>query len=207
MDRPVETIFTEAHEVPDPPPRRLTLADAMLLVAATAPSLVLLRIAAAMGLFTIDPKAKSPPGREFVEHLSLGGGCVLVPLALSVLILGLRHRRATRREVIHGPGFVACLALFIATMLPAAHFAVRVAIADELNRPNEVALNFNNSFGRLTHGAGPMIAGAWLALALTGRWRPGPSWMDRLGCCIGGCSIIMYIYTEIYFLLLISLGW
>jgi hypothetical protein len=184
-----------------PPPRRFTLADAMLVVAVMAAALFLLRIGAGLGLFTIDPGAKSPPGRDFVEHLSVGGGCVLVPLALTVVALSLRDGRPTRYESTHAPGFVACLAMLVAAILPAAYFVVRVTTADELNRANEIALNFNNSFGRLTSGAGPMIAGAWLALVLTGRWRPRPTWIDRLGRGIGGCFIIMYLYTELYFLL------
>ena len=42
----------------DPPRRRFTLADAMLLVAATAPGLIMLRTAAGLGLFTTDPKSR-----------------------------------------------------------------------------------------------------------------------------------------------------
>jgi hypothetical protein len=29
------------------------------------------------------------------------------------------------------------------------------------------------------------VAGAWLALALAGWWRPEPSWVDRLGRALG----------------------
>jgi len=32
---------------------------------------------------------------------------------------------------------------------------------------------------------GGAVIGAWLALALTGRWRPEPSWIDRLGRIVG----------------------
>ncbi len=29
------------------------------------------------------------------------------------------------------------------------------------------------------------VMGAWIALALSGRWRPEPSWVDRSGCLLG----------------------
>ena len=65
----------------DPPGRRFTLADAMLFVAATAPGLVLLRIAAGLGLFSTEPVPNEPWGREFIEYLAIAGGCLLVPIA------------------------------------------------------------------------------------------------------------------------------
>ena len=30
-----------------------------------------------------------------------------------------------------------------------------------------------------------MILGAWITLALLGRWRPNPTWADRAGCVLG----------------------
>ena len=183
----------------DPPRRRFTLADAMLLVAATAPGLIMLRTAAGLGLFTTDPKSR--PGREFIEHLAIAGGCILVPMALVVLALSLLARRTETRDVAQGPGFTACVVLVVASVLPIAYFVVRVAKADALNRNIEISLNFNNSFGRLELYGGPMIAGAWLALALSGGWRPGKTWLDRLGCLVGACYILMFLYTQLYFLL------
>jgi hypothetical protein len=200
------TALPEIPPAPDPPPRRLTLADAMLLVAVMAAGLILLRIADGLGLFVRStPTRRLPPGRDLVEFLSVGGGCVLLPLALFVVVMTLRDRGPARRDSTQRPGFVACLAVLLATILPIADFVVRVAAADDLNRTNEVILNFNNSFGGLKNGAAPMIVGAWLALVLTGRWRPGADWIDRLGCCIGGGFVIMNAYTELYFLWVSSL--
>jgi hypothetical protein len=184
----------------DPPVRRFTLADAMLFVAATAPGLVLLRIGAGLGLFSTERAPNAPWGREFIEYLATAGGCLLVPIALLVLVLSLRGRRTQSRDIAQGPGFTACVALIVASVLPIAYFAVRVAKADGINRSIEISLNFNNSFGRLELYGGPMIAGAWLALALSGRWRPRKTWLDRLGCLVGACYIIMFTYTQVYLL-------
>jgi hypothetical protein len=35
------------------------------------------------------------------------------------------------------------------------------------------------------NGTAKAIAAAWLILALSGRWRPERTWVDRLGCLIG----------------------
>jgi hypothetical protein len=36
----------------------------------------------------------------------------------------------------------------------------------------------------------PAVAGAWLALALSGRWRPERDWLDRAGRALGVCWIV-----------------
>ena len=36
---------------------------------------------------------------------------------------------------------------------------------------------------------GLVVAGAWLILALSGRWRADPGWIDRLGCALGACWV------------------
>jgi hypothetical protein len=202
MERPIETVVTEERGMPALACRRFTLAEAMLLVAATAPGLVLLRIAAGLGLFTDDPRSEAPPSRQFIEHLSVFGGCILFPLALAVLVLSLRDRRPVRRDVIQGSGFVARVAVAISAILPVARFLVRVGTAPAADISNALPLNFNNMFGSLEKDACLMIVGAWLALAVTGRWQLGPSWTSRLGCVIGVCFVLMYVYTECYFLLL-----
>lgn len=176
-------------------PRRhpFSLADAMGLVAAMTPGLILLRMANGLGLFTGNDSRKLPPGREFVEYLSVGGGCVLFSLTIGLLILA-----AIRRDGIEGPGLVACLTALVATVLPLAHFAVDAMSSHGL-AINLVA-PFNNLFGRHVRMAGPMIVGAWLALALVGRWQLKPVWTDRLGCFIGVCWMLIWFYTEVYFL-------
>ena len=61
------------------------------------------------------------------------------------------------------------------------------------------AMPFNNMFARWIVGAGPMILGAWIALAFQGRWRPIPTWTDQAGCVLGACFLLIYLYGQIYF--------
>jgi len=37
------------------------------------------------------------------------------------------------------------------------------------------------------------VAGAWLVLILAGRWRPGPSWIDRSGRVMGVLWVAPYL--------------
>lgn len=173
--------------------RPFTMADAMGLVAAMTPGLLLLRIATGFGLFTGNAFRTSPPGRAVVEYLSVGGGSVLLSLTIGLLILA-----AIRRDGVEGPGLVACLGVLVALILPLGHFVVG-AMSSQGWTVNLI-VPFYNLFGRLGGVAGPLIIGAWMALALVGRWRIIPTWTDRLGCFIGACWILLWFYAEIYFL-------
>jgi hypothetical protein len=203
MHRADETIIVGTPATPDQPRRRFNLGDVMVLVAASAIALVLLKTAVGLRLFT--PAPKSLPFRNLIEYLSVAGGCILVPLTLALIASSLRDRRASRRDVIQGVGFVSCVTLVLAAILPVVYFMVRVAKAQEWLTDDginpDLAVGFNNMFGVLKLEAGPMIAGAWLALALTGRWRVGPSWPDRVGCLVGACYILMYAQAQLYFVL------
>jgi hypothetical protein len=189
--------------MPEPRRLRFTLADAMILVAATTPGLILIRIAVGFGLFTFPPPQKNPPGREFLENLSLGGSCVLLSLSLAVLILTARRARGELRHASEGPGFVACLVVLAASVLPLAYFAREVM--ESHGFIENITTPYSNMFARLADGAGLMIMGAWLALAMVGRWRPQPTWTDRLGCVVGACWVLLYISGELYFIVVLPL--
>jgi hypothetical protein len=181
----------------EPRRRRFNLADAMLLVAAITPGLILLRIAVGFDLFAPDRSQRLPPGIHFVESLSLTGGCILPSLSLAVLVLTARQPKPTRGDFIGGPGFVACLAAMVASVVPLAYFAVGVAESHGLI--DNIITPYNNMFVRWVKVAGPTIVGAWLALALVGRWRVKPIWTDWLGCVIGVCWLLLYGNLELYY--------
>jgi hypothetical protein len=44
--------------------------------------------------------------------------------------------------------------------------------------------------------SGPAVAGAWLALIVTGRWRAERSGIDRLGRFIGVCWLIQFVLGQ-----------
>jgi hypothetical protein len=40
---------------------------------------------------------------------------------------------------------------------------------------------------------GPAVAGVWLALWISGRWRPEPGWIDRFGRLLGGFWVLSLV--------------
>jgi hypothetical protein len=93
------------------PSRRFNLGDAMVMIAAITPSLVLIRIGVGFGLFEVGILTESggrpsPLGRQLVEIFNVGGGCVLAGLVPAVLILGLYRAQPSWRDAVRGPGLV-----------------------------------------------------------------------------------------------------
>lgn len=178
------------------PPRRFNLGDAMVLIAAITPSLVLIRIGARLGLFEVN--RRSPLVRQLVEFFNFGGGCILAGLVPVVLILGLYRAGPSRREAAQGPGLVACSVALAAAILPIIWFVGRVLTESQLPYPI-YSVPFNNAFGQWMNDAGPMIMGAWITLALLGRWHPQSTWTDRVGCVLEASFVLIYLYAAIYF--------
>ncbi len=61
-------------------------------------------------------------------------------------------------------------------------FATRWGITEAWNKgylPSE------NLWWLLSQDVPPWIAGVWLGAVLGGRWRPEPTWFDRLGRLLG----------------------
>jgi hypothetical protein len=199
-------IYTDTFEVrsmQESPRRRFNIGDAMVLIAAFTPGLILIRIGMNLGLFELgsltEPGGKrSPMARQLIEFLNVGGGCILAGLVPAVLILGLYRAYPSRRDAVQGPGLIACIVALAASILPIAWFIGRLLNEFRLLYPI-YSVPFNNLFGRWMIAAGPMVLGAWITLALLGRWRPRPTWTDRAGCVLGACFVLIYLYEETYF--------
>src|SRR5262245_60638672 len=122
-------------------PRRFNLGDAMVLIAAATPGLVLIRVGVSLGLFEIGGLTEtgdrdSPLARELVEFFNVGGGCLLAGLVPVVLILGLYRATPSRRDASRGPGLIACFVAMAAAILPLLWFAETVLIESGLLYPN-----------------------------------------------------------------------
>jgi hypothetical protein len=191
-------------------PRRFNLGDAMVIIAAITPSLVMIRVGMGLGLFELGGLHEtggqsSPLARQLVEFLDVVGGCLLAGLVPAVLVLGLYRAHPTRRDAAQGPGLLACIVAVAASVLPILWFTGRAL--EEARRPfPSYSVPFNNVFGRWMIAAGPMILGAWIALIIQGRWRPRPTWADRAGFALGACFVLIYLYSEIYFVVVMPLS-
>ena len=157
--------------------RRFTLADAMILVAATAVGLTMAR--------AYDPRFSSAQHATFIKLAWGAPACVVSAWGFAVIGLRLRPPRRRLRRLLREPGIAACsalvLALTIGTALPIAHRVVR-------DRPF-LEKFFDHLFNEAWYSAADLIpwaiGGVWVTLMMSRCWRPQPEWGDRLGRVVG----------------------
>jgi hypothetical protein len=153
------------HNVPR---RRVTLADAMILIGVTA-----------LGLWGIRayerplPLYRNNPMMNTLKQMSP----LLAAWTMAVPLLALRGPRPRLGRLARQPGVAACgaAALVIAAETAGAILRVRLSTAVF---PLRIEAYAEVWFIQI---AGFAVAAAWLTLALAGRWRASPHWIDRLG--------------------------
>jgi hypothetical protein len=164
------------------PNRRFTIADLLVLVAATGAGLTMFR-----------PYLASLAGAGYQNAQQLrtietiyGAWSLIAAWWMIVLLLLQYHGPHPRRgRLARRPGHAACCVAAVALVVGAVHEASRVAFADLTGVP----FSFHQLWITASARVGPAIAGAWLLLALSGRWKSDPGWMDRLGRLLGCCWI------------------
>jgi hypothetical protein len=168
------------------PSRRMNLSDAMILVAVTGTALAIARAC----LLSIMPRSLP----SFAARLTI----VFIALALTISLIPLRFRRPRPRRPGRHPGTVACCAVAMALAFILAREAISwlrpVPSQTLLSVPHYRAINFIFNLDRLDLYSFA-VAGAWLALALSGRWRPEPDWLDRTGRVLGLLWIVSPFIT------------
>ncbi len=169
--------------------RRFTLLDGIILIFGFAVGFAGVRGFREAGIplteFTVNP---------WLSEIHTYAGFFL--RLFSFLILGLRLRRP--RPPIHRiacqPGAVACFTVvFVGLGLYASHL-METMIAEYrmptgmLSRDTfELRIWF--FFNTISDEFGYVVAAAWSVLAVGGRWRPEPGWIDRSGRVLGCCWI------------------
>jgi hypothetical protein len=192
--------------MPDPPPRRFTLLDAMTMIAATAVGLALGRVLGPPAAGPVRPAELfvTPAGGWTIREIALRAATAWAPVipclvawTFAVLALQLRRPRLPWGRLAGQPGLVAglvaviTLALHAAALLAAAWFDGRFSYATP-DRFQAVALN---AALLLAHRVGWSVIVAWSALALSGRWPSGPAWPERLGRLVGVGWILSFLLT------------
>jgi hypothetical protein len=157
----------------------MTLADAMILVAVTA-----------AGFATARACLRAMPGLDpaFAVRVS----AVFVALALTIALIPLRLRRPRPRRPARQPGMIACCAVSLALAFILAEQAnhwLKPEPGPASSEPYYRTINLVFNLLRLDLYS-PAVAGAWLALALSGRWRPARDWLDWAGLALGVCWIV-----------------
>ena len=135
--------------------RRFSLADLMVLVAATGAGLAILR--------PYREAMAGPNWQNAASHFraiaSLYGAwsCVAACWMLALLALRLRRPHPKLGRLVVRPGFVACCVAAAALALGALHELVRIACF----APNGMPYSYQRLWITVSSGVGPTVGGAW----------------------------------------------
>jgi hypothetical protein len=174
---------------------RMALADLLILVAATALGMAVLRATAADsggGYLRHVPAPHSHWHGPLGSHLpyyfffALYNGVPLILVAsLCVVALSLRARRSSALRLSQRPGFVLCLAAVAASALTTVVNCSALRSFGLDLAPWRLVVN------DLIPNTGFMVLGSWMALAIVGRARPVSSWTDRIGYALGVTLVVL----------------
>ncbi len=177
--------------------RNLNLADAMILVAATAVGLSI--VPSGWTGWLGDAIAGRNPGylyglspvprfniHQLRRVLALGVNPTWLAWTYALLIIRLRNPRPSRRKLARQPGMMAsCSAALMTT------FGLIVNMYRNLSLyPDQ---SFREAFAYLDGFAGPAVIVAWLTLCLGQRWRFERGPIDALGRILGVGWVAMYL--------------
>jgi hypothetical protein len=175
--------------------RRFTLGDTMILVAATAAALALMELPLQPDdtAFEILHRFFERPrgGWSFGAVVALIIGFTfwaIIPFVatwtVAAFTFQLRRPRPPRGRVGRQPGAMAALLGTIAVSFSTAWGVVMELAFSSFIREFLFIAGFASIL------AAAMIAGGWIAMAVGGRWRPEPTWLDRLGRLLGVSWIV-----------------
>ncbi len=167
-------------------PRKANLGDAMILMIAFGIGLTLgLRALENIGQrFAMITPTGRPVLVAWVKEIAQRQGlrflvfegcvellfCFVAPLTPALLVARLRRPRPAFPGLVCQPGLVASAALCLATIIEVDVAFLQLATVPFLL---EAAL------------PGAMVVASWAILALSGRWHPEASWVDRSGRLVG----------------------
>jgi hypothetical protein len=170
--------------------RRFNLADALILIAATAVAFAFVQF---QGLPWILAEKWFPPKDNILRPPEDGDlaaliSSFLIPWTVALFFLRFQRPRPSRRRLFMRPGFVAC-AIASAMMVFLCLDEYRQCVLayrsfTALSVQNVFALNYRISVSFAT-------AGLWVLMAACGRWHGEPSWIDRAGRAVGILWIIL----------------
>ncbi len=115
----------------------------------------------------------------------------------------LRGPRPSRARLARQPGLAACAAVTLMAALSEVEYLARVMVRG-VDNPFRSGFSYETLLV-LMDGVrysfmydGRAVAVAWLTLALVGRWRPAPDWVDRAGRAVGAFWLLMLALAAWY---------
>lgn len=163
--------------------RKFVLLDAIILIASTALGCALLRWSNFDFWSAFDPVQlnKEPFLGGYLEVLRLSyrfSSPFLAAWSLALIVARIRPPRPERRRLFRQPGLVATSTAMLAVIAESIWL-----IAQSISRNEPLRLSV--AFMGCMHFCAFSVAGGWLTLALGGRWRAEPDWVDRGGRLVG----------------------
>src|SRR4051794_14909421 len=184
--------------LPRPPRRTLTLADGMILIAASAVGLSIFGVVVTFvleGRLRLEEVLKAPQTGWSTGWVIVRPVQVIAPFipfaaawTVTVPILRMRAPRPPARRRLAQPGVVACYAALAGVVWAAIGLAGMLAAdrlgANSLESAPERWL-FHFVVEELFAYIGLSVAASWVGVALAGRWRRSADWIDRFGRMLG----------------------
>ena len=134
--------------------------------------------------------------------------------AATAAVLGMRLRqpRPSIRRLAREPGAAACMVCSATLIIVAGWIATTIATGRIMEfsaimtswpyrggHGKRVTLDYPGGMAFVAYGdrIGFAVAGAWLALVLSGLWRSEPTWIDRVGRTLGwlwlGLTVVLWV--------------
>jgi len=163
------------------PHRRATLIDGMILVAATAVGLAMMR--------ACDPEFTQAPSAKFLKAGWGRPACLVAAWSLALIFLRARRPRPMLRHMLLRPGMAASFAVALAAIIALSRDVMAYQVLKIL-RPHTSeggrSVDLFNTIWSSTSSSIPwVVGGAWITLLVMGRWRPASGWIERWGRILG----------------------
>ncbi len=191
--------------MPEPTPRKFTMADLMILIAGCA-----VGIAATQLLYKDTFGQIQEMGLDMwqlrLTFLLMSPTPTLTSISVALLACRLRRPRPKLRRLFRQPGTVAITCVPLLFVLQGALLLASLGLDLVIKRiwppapnPSSFSVTIPGSLATLftVSGAGTVIAACWLLLLAVGRWKPEPTWIDRSGRLLGVCWIAIDLATSI----------
>jgi hypothetical protein len=154
---------------------RFRIADGLVLIAAVAVGLGLIRFTGEENLWT---RGSTSPGK--VWHCLMA-----LPLSWSVAGLAMTRRGAGRRRALRAPGVLACVAVSIASAMAFAAQSHSLILWDSRRFPARWPWQAAILATVEPDLMAIAVAATWAVLLVNRRWRPRRDWLDRAGIILG----------------------
>lgn len=174
-------------------PRRFTLLDGMVLIAATAMAAAWIRAFHLSNTFLATRVGGENLHIAYIKKYGYLSTPILTTWTLALLALRALRPRPHPGRLAESLGFSSCCAAALAMVVVAATaLGAHAGISTSSVGSSIYFLTI-----RIIFYAGMTVAGAWLQLALLGLWRlpARRDWIEDLGILLGACWLVLFTVT------------